>query len=115
MENKSDALRREILKSLIDRYAVKGKKVLISKAKDAGVYKGFVSDEEVYSLIVKFAEFHKLPIFFEESVIAEKIIPPAEITKKKDTDYFYSVLQDQHNLLSKQLLALNKLMDTYNH
>jgi len=113
MENKTTAVRREILKSLIDRYCVKGKKALIAKVKDAGVYKNFVSDEEVYMQLEKFAEFHNLPLVFKETIIEEKIIDEPKKEKQNEQDYFLSVLQKQHDLLSKQLLYLNKLISTY--
>lgn len=113
MENKTDAVRREILKSIIDRYASKGRKILISKVKEAGVYKHYVSDDEVYGLIVKFAEFHNIPIDFSKTVLSEKIIEEPKKEKINNDDYFLSVCKKEHDLLSKKLLYLNKIISSY--
>lgn len=119
MENKSDAIRREILKTTIQNYGTKGKKILVQKVKEAGAYKNYVDDNEVYDLILKFAKFHDLHIepetpVFEKVEIVEEVQPEAEAAAEVDeADLFYQKLEDEHTLLSKKLLAINRLMQLY--
>ena len=119
METKTSAVRREILKSLIDRYGNKPKNIFVQKAKEAGAYQNFVDDNEVYDLAKKFADYHKLPFGFVEK---EKELSKEEILKieivdniesKEEIDHFFVSLQKEHDILSKKLLALNKLIETY--
>lgn len=119
MENKTSAVRREILKSLIDRYGNKPKSFFIKMAKEAGAYQNYVDDNEVYELAKKFAEYHSLPFGFlepkidssKENVVLEEIVDNLEL--KEEIDYFFISLKKEHDMLSKKLLALNKLMETY--
>lgn len=119
MESKTDSVRREILKSIIERYGNKPKNIVVKKIKDSGVYKNFQDDNEVYELVQKFAEFHKLPFGFIEKTetIKEDEKPEHDIDeikeKVEEVDLFYKSLEKEHAILSKKLLALNKLMETY--
>jgi hypothetical protein len=115
MENKSTAVKRELLIQLVTAYGNKPKKIVIQKAKEKGIYKYEADDEEIYLLIHAFAKFHKLPFGYTEPV---KIIEPEEeiveiVDKKEEVDLFYENLLKEHNLLSKKLLALNKVIEIY--
>lgn len=119
MENKSDSVRREILKSIIDRYGNKSKKVVVQKVKEQGVYKNYQDDNEVYNLVQKFAEFHKLPFGYTEpkpkiepETILEKVVQE-NIEKAEEVDLFYETMLKEHSMLSKKLLTLTKLIDIY--
>jgi len=118
MEKKTEAIRREILKSLIERYGNKPKKIFIQKAKDAGVYKMYADDDEVYDLAKKFAEFHKMPFGYIEKEVREERIDnlnfePELEEKIEEPDGFYISLLKEHDTLSKKLLALNKVIEAY--
>ncbi len=120
MENKTEAVRREILKSILDRYAGKGKAVIIKKAKEQGVYKAFVDDLEVWELIQKFAAFHNIPITEPKAEVPEKEVLEEEEEEEEnnqeeeeDDDSFLKLLKDEHTRLSKRLLALNRVIQVY--
>lgn len=118
MENKSTSVKREILKSLIERHGNKSKKVVVALAKEKGVYKMHDDDNEVYELIGKFAEFHNLPFGYtpkenKEEIPNEEIIINEIIEKKNEIDFFYESLIKERDSLSKKLLGLNKLIDIY--
>ena len=116
MEDKTVELKREILMGIVEGYGHKPKKIVIQMAKDKGVYKNYQSDEEVYELVKKFAEYHNKPFGHIEKIIEpdREILEVEEmIDKKEDTDYFFQSLIKERDTLSKKLLALNKLIETY--
>lgn len=124
MIEKTTEVRREILKRLIQDHGGKGRDVLIKKVKEQGVYKSFVDDIEVWNLVKKFAEFHQLPLLdmtrkqieelnksLEENT---KVLTSPDIKiKQEPEDEFLESLKKEHALLSKKLLALNKIIDVY--
>ena len=126
MENKTNSIKRELLKSIIERYGSKEKKFLIGKAKEAGIYKNHVDDNEVYSLLEKFAEHHDLHIGYKEEI---KIVKPGkefiEVINEKgqsslqalqdlnNDDIFIKALENEHEELSKKLLKVTQLLTLY--
>lgn len=119
MENKTAAMKREILMSLIQRYGHLQPKILISKAKERGLYHLSQDDKEIYELMEKFAEFHNLPFGFMANNVpkeAQHIID--QITKEPkvvDEDPFYTALLKEKSLVVKRLVAIDKLIKTYNN
>lgn len=119
MENKSSSAKREILTSLIQRYGYKEPKILIAKAKERGLYQLAKSDKEVYELMEKFADYHNLPFGFMANEIpkeAQKVIDlivKEEAENGKDVDPFYTSLLKEKSLTIKRLVALDKLIKTY--
>ena len=116
MENKTAELRREILKGIVERYGHKDKKFVVRKAKESGVYKNFVSDEEVYELVKSFAEFHKLPFGYTEEIPTGNETEPVRIERAEDIvidNEFLNILKSEHSKLSKKLLHLTKLISSY--
>lgn len=118
MENKTDAIRREMLTMIVKNHGHKDKKTVIKKVKESGVYENFQDDNEVYSLVERFAKHHNL-IF---GYIEEKLEIPKEylkeeieeiIEKKEEINEFYQSLLKERDNLSKKLLSLNKLIETY--
>jgi len=121
METKSTTVKRELLIQLVTAYGNKPKKIVIQKAKEKGIYKLEEDDNEIYLLIHAFAKFHNLPFGYTEP---EKVIEP-EIPSKAisweefqknnpiEKDYFYESLINERDSLSKKLLALNRLIETY--
>jgi hypothetical protein len=93
MEEKSEALRRELLTRLIQEHGAKGRKVLIMKAKEAGIYKNYVSDEEVFDLIKKFAAFHDL---FIQDKIKVEIEEPKKPLKVEISEPVLTIKERQH-------------------
>ena len=117
MENKTASVKREILRSIIERYGNKGRKIIIQKAKDSGVYKDFEDDNEIYSLVLKFSKFHNLHIepekeLKEEDIHIEEILSNS-YPDETEEERLYKILQHEHDRLSKKLLALNKFMELY--
>lgn len=114
---KSAAEKREILYSLIQRWGHKEPKILISKAKERGLYHLAEDDKEIYLLMERFAEFHNLPFGFmhppKEVDEVINLIIKDNIDKPEDTDPFYAALLAEHSALSKKMLALNKLIELY--
>jgi len=116
MENKSTVVKRELLTQLVTAYGNKPKKIVIQKAKEKGIYKIEDDDNEVYSLIEKFAEYHHLPFgHTPQPEILYELISEEEIEKpiKPEIDHFYESLVKERDSLSKKLLALNRLIETY--
>jgi hypothetical protein len=119
MENKSEAVKRELLKGIIERYGNKEKKVVVNRVKEAGIYQNYVDDNEVYELVRKFAEYHNLPFGCRERPVIDS--NPEVLTKvlvqdpcvDEEVDHFYEHLREEHSRLSKKILALNKLMELY--
>lgn len=116
MEDKTTAVRREVLKYIIDGYVNRGKKVMVLKAKEKGVYKNYVSDDEVWDNIKKFATYHNLPVSEDEIIIdkeeVNKEMKIKEVVVEKK-DEFLIKLEKEHRALSKKLLALNKVIEAY--
>lgn len=118
MEEKTEAVRREILKYIIDRFGNKPKKILIKEVKERGAYKNYASDEEVYELVKKFADFHNMPFGYvepkqEPSAELIHFDPIPETVIEDDFDDFLSELKKEHDKLSKKMLALNKIIELY--
>lgn len=114
---KTAAEKREILYSLVQRYGHVEPKILISKAKERGLYHLAEDDKEIYVLMEKFAEFHNLPFGFMQPISKSEeiinIIIKDNIDKPEDTDPFYAAMLAEHSALSKKMLALNKLIELY--
>lgn len=121
METKSTAVKRELLTQLVTAYGNKPKNFVVQKAKEKGIYKYEEDDNEIYCLINAFASFHKLPFGYIEpkktsttdilfSMDSENDI---EKPNKVEIDVFYESLIKQRDSLSKKLLALNRLIETY--
>lgn len=109
-------MKREILYSLIQRYGHKEPKVLISKAKERGIYHLAQDDKEIYELMEKFAEFHNLPFGFmtmpkEAEQVINLIIK--ENNPSDDVDPFYMSLLRERSIITKRLIAIDKLIKTY--
>ncbi len=118
MEEKSSAVKREILMSLVQRYGNKPPKVLVSKAKERGLYHLSQSDDEIYTLMERFAKFHNLPFGYQEPPEVKeimKLIVKENVDPIEEADPFYASLLKEHSILSKRILALNKLIETYKH
>lgn len=121
METKSTSIKRELLTQLVTAYGNKPKKIVIQKAKEKGIYKFEEDDNEIYLLIHAFAKFHNLPFgYFEEKIVKENnfdfnLDPEKEVETPFEVkiDGFYESLLKERNSLSKKLLSLNKLIDTY--
>lgn len=118
MENKSTAVKREILKSLIQMHGNKPKNVVVSLAKEKGVYKSYDDDNEIYELIKKFAEYHSLPFGYVhiekiEEKTEEEVFIEENIDKINEIDYFFESLIKERDNLSKKLLTLNRLIAVY--
>lgn len=118
-KQKSANEKREILYSLVQRYGHREPKIIVSKAKERGLYHLAEDDKEIYTLIETFAKFHNLPFGYNEppkevdEVI--NIILKENIDKPEDTDPFYAALLKEHSFLSKKLLAINKLIELYKY
>jgi len=120
METKTTALRRELLTRLVNEYGNKPKAYVVKKAKERGIYPYDEDDNEVYCLINAFAVFHKMPFGYIEpekpkNEIVFEMDPEKDIEKPNELeiDAFYESLIKQRDSLSKKLLALNKLIETY--
>lgn len=118
MENKSSAVKREILKNIVERFGTKPKRIVIQEAKERGVYKNSEDDDEVYELVRRFAEYHKMPFGYVEPKPVRKRITKEDTVKKKvvvkeEIDEFFESLIKERDNLSKKLLALNRLIETY--
>lgn len=117
MENKTDAVRREILKGILDQYAGKGREIIVRKVKEKGVYKNFVDDLEVWDLVKKFAAFHNIPITEPQPEQPKEQEPNIEEATQEievdEDDHFLKLLKDEHNRLSKRILALNRVIEVY--
>ena len=115
MAEKTAAVKREILMSLIQRYGHKEPKILIAKAKERGLYHIAQDDKEIYTLMEKFAEYHNLPFgFMQAPKEAEHIIN--QIVKEPvdpDEDAFFTSLVKEREFTVKRLIALDKLIKTY--
>lgn len=115
MAEKTASMKREILYSLIQRYGHKEPKVLISKAKERGIYHLAQDDKEIYELMEKFAEFHKLPFGFMQPpkeavhIIDQIVKEPGQCNE----DPFFISLLNERALIVKRLLAIDKLIKTY--
>jgi len=120
METKTTALRRELLRRLVNEYGNKPKAYVVKKAKERGIYPYDEDDNEVYCLINTFAVFHKMPFGYIEpekpkNEIVFEMDPEKDIEKpnEPEIDAFYESLIKQRDYLSKKLLALNRLIETY--
>lgn len=121
METKSTSIKRELLTQLVTAYGNKPKKIVIQKAKEKGIYKFEEDDNEIYLLIHAFAKFHNLPFGYVEGKIVKENNFDFNLDPEKDIetpfevkiDGFYESLLKERNSLSKKLLSLNKLIDTY--
>lgn len=119
METKTTALRRELLTRLINEYGHKPMAYVVKKAKERGIYPFTEDDNEVYRLIESFASFNNLPFGYiepqQEKIISFELDPEKDIEKEPEPeiDLFYESLIKEHGSLSKKLLALNKLIETY--
>jgi len=128
MEDKSTAIKRELLKSIIERYGTKDRKFLIGKAKESGVYKNHVDDNEVYTQLEKFASFHNLHIGYKEELKPIKaskefieVIDDGGISSLKalqeidNNELFIKTLEREHEELSRKLLKVTQLLKLYKH
>jgi len=120
METKTTAIRRELLTRLIIEYGNKPMAYVVKKCKERGIYPYNEDDTEVYNMIDNFAKHHNLPFGYIEpekpkSEIAFELDSQYDIEKpnEPEIDVFYESLIKQRDLLSKKLLALNKLIETY--
>lgn len=122
METKTTALRRELLINLVNAYGNKPKNIVVKMAKEKGIYGYNEDDNEIYTLINAFASFHKLPFGYiepkpikEEKLISFEMDSENDIEKpnEPENDVFYESLIKERDSLSKKLLALNRLIETY--
>lgn len=122
MEDKTYAVRREILTNILQRFGKRPKNILVKEIKDRGVYKIQQSDEEVYELAKKFSEYHNIPFGYDEPIIKQedefasfKVDENVfnEAVENIEQDLFYISLIKERDNFSKKLLALNKLIETY--
>ena len=116
MAEKTAAVKREILMSLIQRYGHREPKILIAKAKERGLYHVAQDDKEIYNLMEKFAEYHNLPFgFMTMPKEAEKVINLIikENNPSEDADPFYMSLLRERSIITKRLIAIDKLIKTY--
>jgi hypothetical protein len=115
MAEKTAAVKRDILMSLIQRYGHKEPKILIAKAKERGLYHLSQDDKEIYVLMEKFAEYHNLPFgFMQPPKEAVHIID--QIVKEPvdpNVDTFLDSLLNERALTVKRLIAIDKLIKTY--
>lgn len=119
METKTTALRRELLTRLINEYGNKPQPYIVKKAKERGIYPYTEDDNEVYRLIKNFAYMNNLPFAYiepqQEKTISFELDSENDIEKEPEPeiDHFYESLIKERDSLSKKLLALNKLIETY--
>jgi len=114
MGEKTAAMKREILMSLVQRYGHKEPKILIAKAKERGLYHIAQDDKEIYELMEKFASYHNLPFGFmqppkEVEHIIDQIVSPVD----PNQDTFLDSLLNERALTVKRLIAIDKLIKTY--
>jgi hypothetical protein len=114
MAEKTAAVKREILMSLIQRYGHKEPKILVAKAKERGIYHLSQDDKEIYTLMEKFAEYHHLPFGFnqvpkEAEHVINQIVAPID----SEEDTFFTSLLKERDVTIKRLIALDKLIKTY--
>lgn len=119
METKTTALRRELLTRLINEYGNKPMAYVVKKAKERGIYAFTEDDNDTYRLIQCFAHHHNLPFGYaepqQEKTISFELDPENDIEKEPEPeiDLFYESLIKERDSISKKLLALNKLIETY--
>lgn len=119
METKTTALRRELLTRLLNEYGNKPESYIVKKAKERGIYPYTEDDKWVCDAIGVFASVNNLPFGYtepqQEKTISFELDPENDIEKEPDLeiDLFYESLIKERDSLSKKLLALNKLIETY--